>query len=322
VRRFLARFAAQQLEVALEAMSGWRFLVEELRAVGGVVQRAEPAETAALRGSEKRAKSDRADARHHRGLLLAGRLPESWIPPDHILDLRARVRLRHTLIEQHREWRQRIQAVLFHHGCLQRRGLMTGDGREWLRSRSLPETGGEQITVAVAMIDALERQLAPLTRELRGYARRQTGCQALIEAYYGVGELCAVTVVAELGDCRFHHRHPACRKIGSGRLPGRGVLDLTRCGRAAEPLGDLCNRHTLRLSVVPRECDGASALCDAVERWIRGGSHARRRYRRDLTVPRARFRKSEVRRRFLSRLGQAAMWPQRGLVSADPVLEL
>ena len=25
------------------------------------------------------------------------RLPESWIPPDHILDLRARVRLRHTL---------------------------------------------------------------------------------------------------------------------------------------------------------------------------------------------------------------------------------
>jgi transposase len=215
VRRFLARFAGQQLEVALEAMSGWRFLVEELRAVGGVVHLAEPAETAALRGSKKRAKSDRADARHHRELLLAGRLPESWIPPDHILDLRARVRLRHTLIEQHREWRQRIQAVLFHHGCLQRRGLMTGDGREWLRSRSLPETGGEQITVAVAMIDALERQLAPLTRELRGYARRQTGCQALIEAYYGIGELCAVTVVAELGDCRrFANSRDAVRYSG------------------------------------------------------------------------------------------------------------
>ena len=28
---------------------------------------------------------------------MVGRLPESWIPPDHILDLRARVRLRHTL---------------------------------------------------------------------------------------------------------------------------------------------------------------------------------------------------------------------------------
>ena len=52
---------------------------------------AEPAETAAMRGNKKRAKSDRADARHLRQLLMAGRLPESWIPPDHILDLRARV---------------------------------------------------------------------------------------------------------------------------------------------------------------------------------------------------------------------------------------
>ena len=42
------------------------------------------------------------------------RLPESWIPPDHILDLRARVRLRHTLSEQRGEWQQRIQATLYH----------------------------------------------------------------------------------------------------------------------------------------------------------------------------------------------------------------
>jgi transposase len=202
VRRFLARFAGEQLEVALEATTGWRFFVEELRGVGAVVHLAEPAETAALRGSKRRAKSDRADARHHRELVLAGRLPESWIPPDHILDLRARVRLRHTLGEQHREWQQRIQAVLFHHGCPRRRGLMSGDGRDWLASQPLPDAAREQITVAVAMIDALERQLAPLTRELRVYARAQTGCRALIDAYYGIGELCAVTVLAELGDCR------------------------------------------------------------------------------------------------------------------------
>ena len=97
VRRFLARFAGQQLEVALEARTGWRFLVEELRAAGAVVHLAEPAETAALRGNKKRANSDRADARHHRELLLAGRLPESWIPPDQILDLRAQIsRCRHS----------------------------------------------------------------------------------------------------------------------------------------------------------------------------------------------------------------------------------
>ena len=202
VRRFLERFAGEQLEVALEATTGWWFLVEELRAVGAVVHLAEPAETAALRGNKRRAKSDRADARHLRELLLAGRLPESWIPPDHILDLRAQVRLRHTLIEQHCQWQQRIQAVLYHHGCPQRRQLMVGDGRDWLDAQSLPETARQQITVAIAIVDALERELAPVTRELRFYARRQTGCKALIEAYYGIGELVAVTVVSELGDCR------------------------------------------------------------------------------------------------------------------------
>lgn len=40
------------------------------------------------------------------------RLPESWIPRAHILDLGARVRLRHTLSEQRGECQQRIQATL------------------------------------------------------------------------------------------------------------------------------------------------------------------------------------------------------------------
>ena len=83
VRRFCERFRGQELEVALEATTGWRFVADELARVGAVVHLAEPAETAARRGNKKRAKSDRADARHIRELLTIGRLPESWIPPDH-----------------------------------------------------------------------------------------------------------------------------------------------------------------------------------------------------------------------------------------------
>jgi hypothetical protein len=90
VRRFLGRFAGQRLEVALEATTGWRFVVEELQAVGADVHLAEPAETSSLRGSKKRAKTDRADARHLRELVMVGRLPEAWIPPAHLLDLRSR----------------------------------------------------------------------------------------------------------------------------------------------------------------------------------------------------------------------------------------
>src|ERR687891_698288 len=164
VRRFVDRFRGE-LEVALEATTGWRFVVEELRRVGAVVHLAEPAETAARRGNKKRAKNDRADARHLRELLMTGRLPESWIPPDHILDLRARVRLRHTLSHQRGEWQQRIQAVLYHPGRPQRRELLVGDGRAWLASQPLPAAAREQVTVALAMIDALERQIAPLDRE-------------------------------------------------------------------------------------------------------------------------------------------------------------
>src|ERR671936_371379 len=51
VRRFLERFAGARLEVALEATTGWRFVVEELRAIGADVHLAEPAETAARRGT-------------------------------------------------------------------------------------------------------------------------------------------------------------------------------------------------------------------------------------------------------------------------------
>ena len=105
-------------------------------AVGARVHLAEPAETQRCAG----ARSAPRPTGRTRGicgeLLMAGRLPESWIPPDHILDLRARVRLRHTLSDQRGEWQQRIQAVLYHHGCPQRGDLMTRRRRRVARALS------------------------------------------------------------------------------------------------------------------------------------------------------------------------------------------
>ena len=215
VRRFLERFRGRRLEVALEATTGWRFVVEELHRVGAVVHLAEPAETAERRGRKKRAKTDRADARLLRELVMTGRLPESWIAPEHILDLRARVRLRHTLVDQRGEWQQRIHAVLYHHGIPQRGlGLLTAEGRAWLEGQRLPRTAREQVTVALAMIDQLDAQLAPVDKELRAYARRQPGCKALM-GLYGIGHLTAVTILAELGDARrFSSSRDAVRYSG------------------------------------------------------------------------------------------------------------
>ena len=56
VRRFAACFCGQELDVALEATTGWRFVADEFQAVGARVHLAEPAETATLRGTRKRAR--------------------------------------------------------------------------------------------------------------------------------------------------------------------------------------------------------------------------------------------------------------------------
>jgi transposase len=214
VRKFLGRFVGEELEVALEATTGWRFVVEELRRVRASVHLAEPAETSALRGNKQRAKNDRADARHLRELLMAGRLPECWIAPDHVLDLRARVRLRHTLVDERGEWQQRMQAVLYHHGTPKRADLLTGENRAWLEQLALPTAAREQIAVALGMIDAMDARVAPLDHELCTYSRRQPGCKAL-QAHYGIGALTSVAILAELGDARrFSSSREAVRYAG------------------------------------------------------------------------------------------------------------
>ena len=214
VRAFAGRFCGRELEVALEATTGWRFVVEELHAIGAQVHLAEPAETAARRGTKKRAKSDRADARHLRELVMVGRLPESWIAPEHLLDLRARVRLRHTLVDQRREWQQRMQAVLYHHGAPARSWLLGAESRAWLAELELPPAAREQLTIALALIDALDAQLVPLDQQLRDHAKRQPGCRALMR-FYGIGPLTSITILAELGDARrFSSSREAVRYAG------------------------------------------------------------------------------------------------------------
>lgn len=116
VRKWVGRFTGHEVDVALEAGTGWLFVCEELAGAGATPHLAEPAETRALRGPKRRAKTDRTDARWLRTLLAEGRLPESWIPPAHIQELRTRTRLRKTLIDERTAWLQRIQATLFHHG--------------------------------------------------------------------------------------------------------------------------------------------------------------------------------------------------------------
>jgi transposase len=202
VREWLEQFAGRKAEFVLEGTTGWRFVVDEIEQAGHSAHLADPAETASKRGRKRRAKTDNADCDLQLRLLLAGELPESWIPPAHILELRTRVRTRKLLIDQRTAWQQRLQAQLFHQGVAPGLKPRTRAGREALARAELSPAGRELVALALRTMDAIDRELAPLDRELRSFARRQPACRALIANLYGVGAISATAILAELGDCR------------------------------------------------------------------------------------------------------------------------
>jgi transposase len=215
VREWLERFAGQDAHFALEGTTGWRFVVEEIQRAGHTAHLADPAETAARRGRKRRAKTDDADCDLQLRLLLAGELPEAWIPPAPILELRTRVRLRKTLIDQRTAWLQRLQAQLFHQGAPSGLKPRTAAGRDALARIELSPAGREAVELCLRMLDQLDRELLPIDRELRAFACRQPGCRALIGQLYGVGAVTATAILAELGDARrFQSSDDAVRHCG------------------------------------------------------------------------------------------------------------
>jgi transposase len=114
---WLTRFdTSTPVAFALEGCTGWRYVVEEMRKAGVEPHLAEPADTAALRGPKRRAKTDKADAKHLRELLDAGRLPECYIPPEQVLEWRATLELYSDLRVEHSGWAQRVHATCLHQG--------------------------------------------------------------------------------------------------------------------------------------------------------------------------------------------------------------
>jgi transposase len=215
VEEWIARFPGRVVHVAVEACTGWLFVSRALERRGAITHLAEPVETSALRGRKRRAKTDRADAKWLRELLFQGRLPEAWLPPEHVRQWRSRARLRNTLVAERTSWTQRIRATLYHHGIPGAPDeLRTLAGRRFLAALELPVDAQERITTALEIIDLLDAQLAELERDLRALARHQAGCQALM-TQYGTGEISSLLTLCELGDVtRLHASRQAVRMAG------------------------------------------------------------------------------------------------------------
>lgn len=197
-----ARFQGRgDVKLATEGCTGWRFVVEELQRAGVEAHLAEPAETSAARGPKKRAKTDRIDARLLRELLVQERLPESYIPPEHMLEIRSLGRLYQSLATDRRAWLQRIHALLFHHGAPSVPELLTQAGRAKLATAGLSAAGRLSLEIALDMIEAIDKKLGPLRARLEACGRSLAGPRAL-DKLFGIGPLCAVIIWAELGDAR------------------------------------------------------------------------------------------------------------------------
>ena len=88
--------AGESPRVVIEATYGWYWAVDLLQDLGAIVHLANPK---ALNWGDRRVKNDEIDATDLADMLRLGRLPEAWIAPPAIRELRELVRYRAKLVQ-------------------------------------------------------------------------------------------------------------------------------------------------------------------------------------------------------------------------------
>lgn len=102
--------AGEAPEVVLEATYGWYWAVDVLQDAGAVVHLAHPLGVKGF--AYRRVKNDVRDASDLADLLRMGRLPEAWIAPPAVRELREAVRHRSKLVALRSGLTAQVHAVL------------------------------------------------------------------------------------------------------------------------------------------------------------------------------------------------------------------
>jgi transposase len=194
---------------AFEAAFGTGWLVELLEDYGFDPHLVHPSRCKAI--ASARLKNDKVDAEILAQLLRADLLPEAWIAPPAVRQLRALLRHRVKLVRLRTLLRNRIHAVLADHGHGRPAGCWSGPGREWLASLDLPAASREVAGDGLALIDALEVPIDRLDIEIRQRARSDPRVRVLTQLP-GVGPFTALVILAEIGDVS---RFASARKLAS-----------------------------------------------------------------------------------------------------------
>ena len=145
-------------------------------------------------------------------LLRADLLPEAWIAPPPVRQLRALLRHRVALVRLRTRLRNRIHAIVAGHGHDRPAGgYWTGPGRAWLAALDLLAVSRELAGDYLGLIDALQERIDRLDWEIRQRGRSGPRVKVLTQLP-GVGPFTALVILAEIGDVS---RFGSARKLAS-----------------------------------------------------------------------------------------------------------
>src|SRR5437763_4252765 len=194
---------------AFEAAFGWGWLVELLEDYGCAAHLVHPLRCKAI--ASARLKNDKVDAATLAQLLRADLLPEAWIAPPAVRQLRALLRHRAGLVRLGTQQRNRIHAVVADFGYDRSGSYLSGPGRGWLAGLDLPPVSRELVTDYLAGIDGLAPVIDRIDGELRQHATADPRVK-ILTTLPGAGQFTALVMLAEIGDIT---RFPSARKLAS-----------------------------------------------------------------------------------------------------------
>jgi transposase len=209
--------------VAFEAAFGWGWLAALLEDYGFEAHLVHPLRCKAI--ASARLKNDKVDAAILAQLLRADLLPEAWIAPPQVRQLRALLRHRAGLVRLGTQQRNRIHAVVADFGYDRSGSYLSGPGRGWLAGLALPPVSREVVADCLAVIDGLAPVIDRIDGELRQHAKADPRVKTLT-TLPGVGQFTALVMLAEIGDIS---RFGSARKLASwaGLTPTVRGSDLT-----------------------------------------------------------------------------------------------
>src|SRR5205085_8782556 len=229
--------------VALEATYGWEWLADLLEDAGFELHLAHPLRTRAIAAA--RVKTDAVDARTLAQLLRAGLLPEAYIAPRDLRDVRELLRHRVTLVAMRSAIKNRVHAILARHGVTHQHADLFGKaGREFLATVELRDAPRQRLNSLLALLEDFDREIDVTAKEIDRQARADERVKLLCQIH-GIGPYTAMLIIAEIGDVR---RFPSARHL----CAWAGLTPTVRSSDGKARLGNISRQGSsiLRWAVV------------------------------------------------------------------------